>query len=57
MKPTKLHMRPAKTQSSLSSILHLSMFPPDGGGVAWIPWGLDSQNNPCPQELGRRLWH
>ena len=22
-----------------------------------LPWGLDSQNSPCPQDLDRRLWH
>ena len=60
-KPTKLHMHPAKTQSSLSAVLHLSMFSPGvggrglGGGGDTL--GLDSQNSPCPQELGRRLWH
>ena len=35
----------------------VNIVPQRARGIAGIPWRLNCQNNPCPREIDRRLWH
>ena len=60
------HNRKKFRYSNNASVMHLSApapatppprGPSEGGRVAGIPRGIDSQNKSCPQEFDRQLWH